>query len=193
MPISPPRMAERLLHWALGPSEDGLTVLGDLNEDYAMRIRSEGLKRARRWYWSESVSLGFGALVGRALGRPVARNDSGRGAGMRDLASTNGFAQDAAYAVRAIRRDRGFFAFATLIIGLGVGASTAVFSVMSPLLIQPLPFEDPGRLVLIDNGDGTGGLSGITSRTSNVRDFRERARAFDAIGGESHLHLANTL
>jgi predicted permease len=85
--------------------------------------------------------------------------------------------------VRAIRRDRAFFVFATLIIGLGVGASTAVFSVLSPLLLQPLPFAEPERLVLIENGDGTGGLSGVTSRTSNVRDFRAEARSFEAIGG----------
>ena len=102
---------------------------------------------------------------------------------MRDALSSNGLAQDMVYAVRALRRDRGFFFFATLIIGLGVGASTAVFSVMSPLLLQPLPFEAPDRLVLIDNGDGTGGLSGITSRTSNVRDFRAEARSFDGIAG----------
>ena len=102
---------------------------------------------------------------------------------MRDAVSSSGFVQDVVYAIRAFRKDRAFFVFATLIIGLGVGASTAVFSVMSPLLIQPLPFEEPSRLVFIDNGDGTGGLSGITSRTSNVRDFRERITAFDGIGG----------
>jgi predicted permease len=102
---------------------------------------------------------------------------------MRDALSTNGFAQDVRYALRAIRRDRAFFVFATLIIGLGVGASTAVFSVLSPLLLQPLPFAEPDRLVLIENGDGTGGLSGVTSRTSNVRDFRAEARSFEAIGG----------
>lgn len=102
---------------------------------------------------------------------------------MKDVMTTNGFIQDAAYALRAVRADRGFFLFATLIIGLGVGASTAVFSVMSPLLIQPLPFDEPERLVLIENGDGTGGLSGVTSRTSNVRDFRAEARSFDGIAG----------
>jgi putative ABC transport system permease protein len=102
---------------------------------------------------------------------------------MREMLSTSGFAQDARYALRAIRRDPAFVVFATLIIGLGVGASTAVFSVLSPLLLQPLPFHEPQSLVLIENGDGSGGLSGVTSRTSNVRDFRAQARSFETIGG----------
>ena len=97
--------------------------------------------------------------------------------------SSNGLVQDAAYALRVMGRDRGFFALATIIIGLGVGASTAVFSVMSPLLIQPLPFEAPERLVLIENGFPNSGLSGVTSRTSNVRDFHTQARSFEGISG----------
>jgi predicted permease len=180
---TPPRTAARFLSWAVGASDEARTVLGDLNEDYVAVLRAEGLRSARRWYWKEAVALGVSALVGRPFGRSIARNASGEGTMLKDALSTNGFAQDVGYAVRAIRRDLGFFGFATLIIGLGVGASTAVFSVMSPLLLQPLPFEAPEQLVLIDNGDGTGGLSGITSRTSNVKDFRERARSFEGIAG----------
>jgi len=102
---------------------------------------------------------------------------------MREALSTSGLLQDARYAFRAIRRDPGFAVFATLIIGLGIGACTAVFSVMSPLLIQPLPFTQPERLVLVENGNPEGGMSSITSRTSNLRDFRELSRSFESIGG----------
>ena len=97
--------------------------------------------------------------------------------------SAVGFFQDTQYAVRAIRRDRGFFVFATLIIGLGVGASTAVFSVVSPLLLQPLPFQEPEQLVLIENNSGGGGMSAVTSRAFNVRDFRALNTSFEGIGG----------
>ena len=62
-----------------------------------------------------------------------------------------GILQDVRYAARAIRRDPLFFLFATIVIGLGVGASTAVYSVMSPLLLRPLPFESPDRLALVEN------------------------------------------
>lgn len=61
-------------------------------------------------------------------------------------------AQDVRSALREIRRDFRFYAFAALIIGLGVGANTAVFSVMSPLLLRPLPFENPDELVWVARG-----------------------------------------
>ncbi len=93
-----------------------------------------------------------------------------------------GLGQDARYALRSILRDKRFFAFAALIIGLGVGANTAVFSVMNPLLFRPLPFEDPNELVWISLSE-SGGLSTRTSRTSNLRDFRELNQSFDGLTG----------
>lgn len=184
----PPRVAARGLRWALGPSANAATALGDVHEEYVTRLERDGRGAARRWYWREAISLGASAYLGRLIGRPILeekpRDGDNQGRGMmREVWTSNGLFQDASYALRAIRGDRGFFVFASLIIGLGVGASTAVFSVMSPLMIQPLPFEEPAQLVFIDNGDGTGGLSGITSRTSNVRDFREQVRSFDGIAG----------
>ncbi|GMV07904.1 MAG: hypothetical protein AMXMBFR53_41790 [Gemmatimonadota bacterium] len=94
----------------------------------------------------------------------------------------NALLQDAAYAIRALRRDRRFLVFAALIVGLGIGANTAVFSVMSPLLLRPLPFPEPDRLVWVPL-NRTGGMSSVTSRTSNLRDFRELNRSFDGLTG----------
>lgn len=94
----------------------------------------------------------------------------------------NGFAQDIRYAARAIRSDIAFFVFATLIIGLGVGANTAVFSVMSPLLLRPLPFEDPERLVWVPL-QAQGSMSAVTSRTSNLRDYRALNQTLDGLTG----------
>jgi predicted permease len=62
-------------------------------------------------------------------------------------------AQDLRYSFRGMRRDAGFAAFTVLIAGLGIGASSTVFSVVDALLLRPLPFRDPGRLVWINNGD----------------------------------------
>jgi predicted permease len=91
-------------------------------------------------------------------------------------------AQDVRSALREIRRDFRFYAFAALIIGLGVGANTAVFSVMSPLMLRPLPFEDPEELVWVAHRE-TGGMSSVTSRTSNLRDFRAMNESFEALTG----------
>jgi predicted permease len=101
---------------------------------------------------------------------------------MAHLLSLTAALQDGSYALRAIRKDLGFFSFAILMIGLGIGASAAVFSVMSPLMLRPLPFEEPERLVWIANS-GTGGMSAVTSRTSNLRDFRDLNQSFEGLTG----------
>ncbi len=183
----PPRLAERVLSWALGPDDVARSVVGDVREDHARVFGRMGRWRAHLWYWREALTLGSGALVGRLVGKPMGRVTTWGTTGentMKDALSTIGVLQDARYAVRAIRKDLAFFLFATAIIGLGVGASTAVFSVMSPLLVQPLPFEEPERLAWIGLSDAEGeGLSAITSRTSNLRDFRELSRSFDELTG----------
>src|SRR5271169_4909052 len=73
-------------------------------------------------------------------------------------------AQDLRYAFRTFRRDAGFATFAVLIVGLGIGASSTVFSVVNTLLLRPLPFQNPDRLVWIENRDvDSEGLSGMTA------------------------------
>jgi predicted permease len=93
--------------------------------------------------------------------------------------------QDASYALRSLRRSPGFSLFTALVIGLGIGAATAVFSVVKPLILAPLPFEDPEALVWIANDDEEGdqSLSMVTSRSGNLRDFRERTRSFAGLTG----------
>ena len=90
--------------------------------------------------------------------------------------------QDLRYTLRILRRDAGFAAFAILIAGLGIGASTTVFSVVNTLLLRPLPFKDPDRLVWIANHD-TSGLSGQTTQVGHMLDLRERTRVFSAVAG----------
>jgi predicted permease len=90
--------------------------------------------------------------------------------------------EDIRYALRRIRREPGFAVFAVLIVALGVGAVTAVFSVMSPLMLRPLPFREPERLVWVANAP-EGGMSSVTSRVANLRDYRELAQSFEALTG----------
>ena len=64
--------------------------------------------------------------------------------------------QDLRYTIRVLRREAGFAAFAILIAGLGIGASVTVFSVVHTLILRPLPFAEPDRLVWIANRDTAG-------------------------------------
>jgi putative ABC transport system permease protein len=78
--------------------------------------------------------------------------------------------QDIRYALRTLRRDGGFFLAAVLIIGLGVGANTAIFSVVNALLFRPLQFQGSERLVWIANTGNTG-LSSETTKVANYQDW----------------------
>ena len=91
--------------------------------------------------------------------------------------------QDARYAVRTLRRDAGLGIFAVLILGLGIGANTAVFSIAGALVLKPLPFHEPERLAWVANTGRGGGLSSVTLRTSNLRDWRRMNRSFEDLGG----------
>ena len=92
------------------------------------------------------------------------------------------FVQDCRYALRTLRRDAGFSVFAILIAGLGIGASSTVFSVVNALLLRPLPFTDPDRLVWITNHESRG-LSGQTTQVNHMLDLRERTQSLQAIAG----------
>ena len=59
----------------------------------------------------------------------------------------SGLGQDVKYTFRGFRREPAFAAFAILIVGLGVAASTTVFSAVDALLLRPLPLRDPKALV----------------------------------------------
>ena len=86
------------------------------------------------------------------------------------------------YTLRSLRRDVAFTVFVVLIAGLGIGASSAVFSVVNTLLLRPLPFSEPERLVWITNFNSSG-LSGQTTQVGHMLDLRERTQSMTAIAG----------
>jgi predicted permease len=89
--------------------------------------------------------------------------------------------QDVRYALRGFRREPMVALIAIVILALGIGANTAVFSIVNPLVLRPLPFPESDRLVWIAN-TGTTGLSGQTYRVDLYEEFARHNRSFQELG-----------
>ncbi len=141
-------------------------------EQQAKKLQEQGLApdQARR-----QARLRFGGV--EAL-KDSAR-DERRGAWLRD------FGRDMRFGARSLRRKPGFAALTVLTLGLGIGASTSLFSVVEGVLLRELPYPEPDRIVrlLPMNVDSTGGEArrGANVAEPNVIDWRQRARGFEAI------------
>ena len=107
----------------------------------------------------------------------------------RGLPALETLLQDLRYAARAMRRDSALTCFVILILGLGIGASTAVFSLIDAVLLRPLPFHDPARLVWIGNKDvDNEGLSGETVPVNHYKALREQNGTFADVAAFSPFY-----
>src|SRR6185312_7525020 len=95
-------------------------------------------------------------------------------------------AQDLRYSFRGMRRNTGFTTFTILIAGLGIGASSTVFSVVNALLLRPLPFRDPVRLVWISNGNES-----TNTQTEHYSDLRALNRSFSDLAAFADWGVGN--
>ena len=85
--------------------------------------------------------------------------------------------QDIRYAFRTLQRNRAFAFVAILTLALGIGANTAIFTVVDGVVLKPLPYPDPDRLLTLWERSRTDGLQG-TVAPANFYDWREQSRSF---------------
>jgi putative ABC transport system permease protein len=120
-------------------------IAGDLHEEY-LAMRDRGDRRfASAWLWWQSLRLAITFRWERAAhGRPLPPiADELRGFG----SMWDGLRQDVVFAVRTLRRQPGFTAVAIFALTLGIGATTAIFSVVDAVLWRPLPFPHADRVM----------------------------------------------
>ncbi len=111
------------------------------------------------------------------LGSVTSVKEQVRGYGWENLVET--LLADLRYAARRLRAAPGFTAVTVLTLALGIGATTAIFSAVNPILFQPLPYPQAGRIVMIWDIGSDG--SRVEGTFGTYRELVTRSRSFDAI------------
>jgi putative ABC transport system permease protein len=100
--------------------------------------------------------------------------------------------QDFRYAARSLGKSRGFTAVAALTLALGVGANTAIFSVVNAVMLRPLPFSNPDQLVRIWESDPEHGRPTFATSHPNFLDWRSDAKSFQGLAAMTNATFTLT-
>jgi len=98
--------------------------------------------------------------------------------------------QDIRYAFRSLVKDRGVTAVVLVCLALGIGINATLFAVVDGVLIQPLPFDDPDRLIIINETLESAGIREGGVSYLNLRDWQAQATSFSGLSGTARRSLA---
>ncbi len=161
------------LRFALALEEDFLDLL--------TASTGHGVVRGRIWAWKRMVADTVRAVPREHVGafwrgrrsRPPKRRG---GDGL-----TSAFLQDLQYAFRGLRNAPGFYAVAVITLALGIGANTAMFTLVNAVLLRPLPYDAPDEIVAVWQNQIRRGYPRNTSSPANFRDWQEQNNVFEGI------------
>ena len=198
-----PRLERVLVALMLrGPEAD--VVVGDIVEGYAEDLatgdaQSRARRRLRRQVIVSCLEWGRpGAIADRLRARrkdegefgslTIERSQAGHHGTGRGMGMGN-WVKDLEVSARSLRRRPGFALGVALTLGLGIGATTTIYSVVDGVMLRPLPYEDPSTLVavgaILPTGDEVDEASGLQQldRISmpNYKDFESRTRSFQSL------------
>ena len=162
----------------------------DMRRGAHRRLRRGVLASALAWWRPSAVAARRGAgNAGTAEGGARCATPHDHGDGRGEMLGT--WIQDLRIAARSLVRRPGFSAGVALTLGLGIGATTTIFSVVDGVLLRSLPYAEPDAIVAVgttfptrewdDEEAGLQHLAGISMR--NFMDYRERTRSFEALAG----------
>jgi predicted permease len=167
--MTPPRFPRWLLR-RVAPAEDRAALIGDLDEEFRARTSTDRGRASRggavAWYWRQALGSLPSALRLR----------------WQRAAPANDLSGDVRRALRMIRRQPAFAGAAIATMALGAGITTAVVSIGEAILIRPLPYENAGRVMVLQEHDLT-----RQGRGFSWADFKELSalQTFSSIGGYS--------
>ncbi|HVG11098.1 MAG TPA: ABC transporter permease [Thermoanaerobaculia bacterium] len=149
-------------------------VIGDIDEEMRLHLQMVMEENVERGMPPEEARRAALRSFGN-LDKNRERAWEVRGGGVIEA-----FLQDVRYGARLLARHRGFTAVAVLTLGLGIGANTAIFSVVNELLLRPLPFPGAERIVMLWEVNPEGREQNNTS-SSNFRGWREQSSVFESL------------
>ncbi|HSJ06723.1 MAG TPA: ABC transporter permease, partial [Longimicrobiales bacterium] len=159
----------------------------ELVETYRAR-RADAMERGR----TASIVLGVREVAGLVvlvvrlrLGRGAGPEAAGLGPSRLDVVR-----QDVRFALRGLRRNPGYAMAALVVLAVGIGANTAMFSAVNAFFFRPLPFADADRLVMLYETNPEFEWTDADAAPANVLDWRERVGAFEDVAAYSELGLA---
>src|SRR5215217_7244663 len=162
------------------------SVISDIDEELRLHVELET---------EENLARGMSP----AEARRAARMSFGNFDSIRDTAYTvrggglmETFLQDVRYGVRVLLKNKGFTAVAVLALALGIGANTAIFSVVKAVLLSPLPYPAPDRLVWLREVNPSNDIMDEPASAPNYNDWRTGARSFEAVAAYAHTGITLT-
>ena len=170
-----PRLAAWFLGRVLPRGPRGDTVVGDLLEEWQARGATTA---ATLRFWRQALSVAM-----RYRWHPERVNEPAPAGERSTRMSLDNLVQDVRYAVRSYVKASSFALTILFTLALGIGASTAIFSMVDGILLRPLPLHDPDTLVYateVNAGDGRAERT-ISVAWPNYLDWRARAKSFAAL------------
>jgi len=155
------------------PDEHRDYLIGDLAEEYHRHIiPDKGPVRARLWFWQQVIrSVGSRMLVRNGFNN---KHPKHKGEGI-----VSSLLMDIRHAFRGLLKTPGFTTVAVITLALGIGANTAIFSVVYSVLLAPFPYEQPATLLQIWGTKANRGWFRASLSEPNFWDFKERNQSFE--------------
>lgn len=97
--------------------------------------------------------------------------------------------QDLGWTIRSLRRSAGFTITAVIVAAMGIGATTAAFTLLDHVLLRPLPFTHPEQLTMVYQTQLSKGYSRIVTSPANFRDWQSMGQSFESMGGYTSISV----
>lgn len=189
MPDWKPEIRARLASLHLeAPLEVGIVeeISQHLDDCFAeLRARGSSEEEATRRTLDELRSDSF---LARELGRTArrTRTETAAFSALR-VNLLEDLHKDLRHAARILLKNPGFTAIAVLTLALGIGANTAIFSVVNAVLVRPLPYKDPGRMVAVCESNPRLGLELYVASMGAYADWRDQGSCFEQLAAATVL------